>query len=80
MPRPHWHTGGPALVGPRQFSLSWSAEQLVRAAEDGRPEHLLGASNRLVLVLARIAPRFTQRIMDGIGAAAQKRGAQRMPG
>lgn len=76
---PHMDNEGADLVGPRQFSLAWSAERLVRAAETGRSEHLLGASNRLVLLLARIAPAFTQRIMDSIGVDALKRGARRMP-
>ena len=34
---------------------------------------------RLVLLLARIAPAFTQRIMDSIGVDALKRGARRKP-
>jgi NAD(P)-dependent dehydrogenase (short-subunit alcohol dehydrogenase family) len=76
---PHMDNGGADLVGPRQFTLAWSAERFVRATEGGMREHLLGASNRLVLVLARIAPAFTQRIMDGIGVDALKRGARRMP-
>jgi hypothetical protein len=42
-------------------------------------EHLLGASNRLMLVMARLAPGLAQRIMDAIGADALKRGASRMP-
>ena len=67
------------LRGPYPYRLAWSAERFVRAAEGGVREHLLGASNRLVLVLARIAPAFTQRIMDGIGDDALKRGASRTP-
>jgi hypothetical protein len=71
--------GGADLVGPRQFSLAWSAERFVHAAEGGVREHLLGRSNRLLLVMARIAPRLAQSIMDSIGADALKRGAQRSP-
>jgi hypothetical protein len=49
----------------------------VRAAEGGTREHLLGASNRVLLVIARFAPRLAQSIMDGIGADALRRGANR---
>jgi 3-oxoacyl-[acyl-carrier protein] reductase len=76
---PHMDNGGADLVGPRQFSLAWSAEQFVRAAEGGVRERLLGQSNRLVLFLMRLSPRFAQWIMDNIGADALKRGARRMP-
>jgi NAD(P)-dependent dehydrogenase (short-subunit alcohol dehydrogenase family) len=76
---PHMDNDGADLHGPQPFSLAWSAERFVRAAEGGMREHLLGASNRFVLVLARIAPALAQRIMDRIGADALKRGARRMP-
>jgi len=76
---PHMDNGGADLVGPRQFTLAWSAERFVRATEGGVREHLLGASNRLVLVIARIAPEFAQWIMDMIGADALRRGARRTP-
>lgn len=76
---PHMDNGGADLVGPRQFSLSWSAERFVRASEGGVREHLLGASNRLVLIIARIAPGLAQAMMDMIGADALKRGARRSP-
>ena len=76
---PHMDNEGADLRGPYPYALAWSAERFVRAAEAGVKEHLLGASNRLVLLLARIAPGFTQRLMDGIGADALKRGASRTP-
>lgn len=76
---PHMDNGGADLVGPRQFTLAWSAEQFVRAAEGGVGERLLGRSNRLVLFMMRLSPRFAQWIMDMIGVDALKRGARRMP-
>lgn len=76
---PHMDNGGADLVGPQPFTVAWSAERFVRAAEGGVREHLLGASNRLMLALARIAPTLAQRIMDTIGADALKRGASRTP-
>jgi NAD(P)-dependent dehydrogenase (short-subunit alcohol dehydrogenase family) len=76
---PHMDNGGADLVGPQPFTVAWSAERFVRAAEGGVREPLLGASNRLMLVIARIAPELAQSIMDGIGADALKRGALRMP-
>lgn len=76
---PHMDNGGADLVGPRQFSLAWSAERFVRAVEGGVREHLLGASNRLVLLIARIAPGLAQSMMDAIGGEALKRGVRRSP-
>ena len=76
---PHMDNGGADLVGPRQHTLAWSAEQFVRAAEVGVPELLLGASNRLVLLIARLSPGLAQAMMDAIGADALKRGARRSP-
>lgn len=76
---PHMDNDSADLRGPQPFTLAWSAERFVRAAEGRMREHLLGASNRLVLVIARIAPGFAQWIMDGIGADALKRGASRTP-
>jgi short-subunit dehydrogenase len=76
---PHMDNGGADLRGPQPFSLAWSAERFVRAAEGGVREHLLGASNRFVLLVARLSPRLAQAMMDGIGADALKRGARRMP-
>lgn len=76
---PHMNNGAADLRGPRPFSLAWSAERFVRAAEGGLREHLLGASNRLVLVIARIAPGLAQRMMDAIGVDALRRGARRTP-
>lgn len=76
---PHMDNGGADLVGPQPFTVAWSAERFVRATEGGMREHLLGASNRLVLLIARIAPGLAQSIMDGIGADALKRGAHRSP-
>jgi NAD(P)-dependent dehydrogenase (short-subunit alcohol dehydrogenase family) len=76
---PHMDNAGADLIGPQPFTLAWSAERFVRATEGGAKEHLLGASNRFVLVLARIAPALAQRIMDGIGADALRRGVQRTP-
>jgi len=76
---PHMDNGGADLVGPQPFSVAWSAEQFVRAAEGGVPELLLGASNRLMQVVARLSPELAQWIMDGIGADALRRGASRTP-
>ena len=76
---PHMDNGGADLIGPQPFSLAWSAERFVRAVEGGVAEHLLGASNRLILLIARVAPRLAQSIMDGIGVDALKRGASRTP-
>jgi len=76
---PHMDNGGADLRGPYPHSLAWSAERFVRAAEGGVKEHLLGASNRLVLLIARLSPGLAQAMMDGIGADALKRGASRIP-
>lgn len=76
---PHMDNGGADLVGPRQYTLAWSAERFVRAAEGGVPELLLGASNRLVLFIARLSPELAQGMMNMIGADALKRGASRTP-
>ena len=74
---PHMDNGGADLVGPQQFTLAWSAERFVRAAEGGVRERVLGGSNRLLLRVARVAPEFAQKIMNAIGADALKRGATR---
>lgn len=76
---PHMDNDSADLRGPQPFSLAWSAERFVRAAEGGVREHLLGASNRLVLVIARLSPRLAQWMMDAIGVDALKRGASRLP-
>jgi hypothetical protein len=69
--------GGADLRGPQPFSLAWSAGRFVEACEGGVKECVLGASNRVLLRLARLWPALAQRIMDGIGADALKRGASR---
>jgi len=74
---PHMDNGGADLVGPQPFTVAWSAERFVRAAEGGVRERVLGASNRVLLRLARLWPELAQRIMDSIGADALKRGATR---
>lgn len=74
---PHMDNGGADLKGPQPFTVDWSAERFVRAAEGGVREHLLGASNRFLLLLARIRPEWAQGIMDTIGTDALRRGATR---
>jgi NAD(P)-dependent dehydrogenase (short-subunit alcohol dehydrogenase family) len=76
---PHMDNGGADLVGPQSFTLAWSARRFAAAAEGGVKEHLLGASNRLMLLMSRLAPTLAQRIMDAIGADALRRGARRSP-
>lgn len=76
---PHMDNGGADLRGPYPHTLAWSAERFVRAAEGGVKERLLGASNRLVLLIARLSPGLAQWMMDGIGVDALKRGASRTP-
>lgn len=76
---PHMDNGGADLHGPYPYTLAWSAERFVRAVEGGVKEHLLGASNRLVLLIARLSPRLAQGIMNGIGVDALRRGASRTP-
>jgi NAD(P)-dependent dehydrogenase (short-subunit alcohol dehydrogenase family) len=77
---PHMDNDSADLRGPYPYKLAWSAERFVRAAEGGVREHLLGVSNRLVLVIARLSPRLAQAMMDGIGADALRRGVRRMAG
>ncbi|PZQ65284.1 MAG: hypothetical protein DI570_02225 [Phenylobacterium zucineum] len=74
---PHMDNGSADLRGPQPFSLTWSAERFVRAADSGVAERVLGASNRVLLRIARLSPAFAQRIMDGIGGDALRRGASR---
>lgn len=76
---PHMDNDSADLRGPQPFSLTWSAERFVRAAERGAKEQLLGASNRFILLVARLSPRLAQWMMDGIGADALRRGASRTP-
>jgi len=74
---PHMDNDSADLVGPRMFSLAWSADRFARACERGTAEYLLGASNRLVLLIARLSPRLAQWMMDRIGGNALRRGARR---
>ncbi|MDQ0463878.1 NAD(P)-dependent dehydrogenase (short-subunit alcohol dehydrogenase family) [Caulobacter ginsengisoli] len=74
---PHMTDGGADLVGPQPFTKAWAAPRFARAAERGPPERLLGFSNGLMLLMARLARPLAQAIMDGIGADALRRGARR---
>ena len=74
------HTRTPSempLQGPRVFTPEWVADDLVRTLRRGRACHLAGASNRVLLLLRRIAPAFASRIMRDIGLRAGARALAR---
>lgn len=65
------------LRGPQPFTVEWAARRFADAALAGTTERLLGASNRLLLLIARLSPRTAQTIMDRIGLDALHRRAVR---
>jgi len=70
------HTRTPSempLRGPRVFTPEWVADELVRSLRRGRACFLAGASNRILLVMRRIAPGVASRIMRDIGLRAGAR-------
>jgi NAD(P)-dependent dehydrogenase (short-subunit alcohol dehydrogenase family) len=73
---PHMDNGVD-LVGPQPFSVEWAAKRMVAAADRGRREYLLGASNRLMMRMGRFAPGFAQGIMNSIGRGALERAARK---
>jgi 3-oxoacyl-[acyl-carrier protein] reductase len=76
---PHMDNGAD-LVGPQPFTVVWAARRMVAAADRGRREYLLGASNRLMMWMGRIAPGLAQGIMNAIGRGALERAAQKETG
>ncbi len=61
------------LEGPRVFAPAWVADELVRALRRGRRRFLAGASNRLLLAVQRVSPRYAAYIMQRIGLRAVTR-------
>jgi short-subunit dehydrogenase len=59
-----------ALEGPQIFPPEWVAREFVQALRRGRPRYLAGASNRLLLMIQRIAPGLASSIMKSIGLRA----------
>ena len=76
---PHMDNGAD-LVGPQPFTVVWAAKRMVAAADRGRREYLLGASNRLMMRMGRFTPGLAQGIMNSIGRSALKRAAQKKTG
>lgn len=70
---PHTSTEGGnawALKGPEVHTPEWVAEELIRTLRTGKRTHLAGASNRSLLLLARIWPWYASYIMRHIGFGA----------
>jgi NAD(P)-dependent dehydrogenase (short-subunit alcohol dehydrogenase family) len=61
------------LEGPRIQTPEWVAEELIATLRSGRSSRLAGASNRMLLVIRRIAPAYASSIMRGIGLRAEAR-------
>ena len=75
---PHMIEGGADRIGPQPFSRRWAAPRFARVVDRGVPERLLGFSNRMMVVMSRLAPTRAQAIMDAIGSNALTRGARRL--
>jgi NAD(P)-dependent dehydrogenase (short-subunit alcohol dehydrogenase family) len=58
------------LEGPRVQSPEWVAEELVDTLRRGRKRRLAGASNRMLLVIQRIAPAYAAYLMREMGLKA----------
>jgi 3-oxoacyl-[acyl-carrier protein] reductase len=65
------------LVGPQPFTVAWAAGRMVAAADRGRREYLLGASNRLMMRMGRYTPDLALGIMNAIGRGALDRAMER---
>ena len=63
------------LEGPRVFAPDWVADELVRTLRRGRHRHLAGSSNRLLLGIQRLSPRYAAYIMRRIGLRAAMKAA-----
>jgi NAD(P)-dependent dehydrogenase (short-subunit alcohol dehydrogenase family) len=61
------------LEGPRVQTPDWVADELVSTLRSGRKRRLAGASNRMLLVIQRIAPAYAAYIMRDIGLRAVAR-------
>ena len=75
---PHTNTGSGRqwpLEGPRIFAPEWVADELLRTLRLGRHRFLAGGSNRLLLAIHRISPRYAATIMRRIGLRAATKAA-----
>lgn len=63
------------LEGPRVFAPEWVADALLGTLRRGRHRFLAGGSNRMLLAIQRISPRYAAYIMRRIGLRAAMKAA-----
>lgn len=75
---PHTRTaaGDAWPLGVQTFSPEWVADELVRTLKKRRARWLAGASDRMLLLIQRIARSLALRIMRAVGLRAGKRALQ----